>query len=71
MTPQHSPCVSDMSCLFRNANPCEINDFGDGLQIREGGFDSPTRLQYLADPARGFSTNFSTFLFRARSVLDA
>ena len=25
----------------------------DGLQIREGGFDSPTRLQYLADHALG------------------
>ena len=39
-----------------------------GLQIRVGGFDSPTRLKYLADLARGFSTRFATFTKRACSV---
>ena len=41
---------------------------GYGLQIREDRFDSGTRLHYLADLARGFSTDFSTFPFRACSV---
>ncbi len=61
MTPQHSPCVSDMSGLFRDEKSCGINVFADGLQIREDRFDSGTRLHDLADSSRGFSTNFSTF----------
>lgn len=47
--------------LFSQRKSLRIQHVGRGLQIREGGFDSPTRLQYLADLARGFSTCFSTF----------
>lgn len=39
-----------------------------GLQIREGRFDSGTRLNYLAVSLFGVSTHLSTFTFRARSV---
>lgn len=54
--------------LFSQQACVTIQRVGRGLQIREDRFDSGTRLHYLADLARGFSTFFSTFPFRACSV---
>ncbi len=51
--------------LFSQQAAVMIQHVGHGLQIREDRFDSGTRLHYLADLARGFSTYFSTFPFRA------
>lgn len=54
--------------LFSQQASLMIQHVEYGLQIREDRFDSGTRLHYLADLTRGFSTDFSTFPFRACSV---
>ena len=52
MKPRHSRYVFGPFRGFLNWVLQHFQRVADGLQIRAGGFDSPTCLQYLADPAR-------------------